>query len=222
MVPVALVRWLAIGSASERGTDGRAARWTTASAPSNTRSSRPASRIDPSTSSTPSSAGQVGRGARWRGRRGPPRRPTSGSARQGPAQVGADEPGATGDHDLHRRPTAGSAEGLPGRRRLGPHGSLHRGRLQPLDGGPVQPVAGVEHVGGVLADQVVVEGVVVGDDDHRVGPLRARRRSVRRAGTARSWPAEWGSTTRTSAPSSVSDWAMIVPGASRASPVLRL
>ena len=33
MVPVALAWWLAMGSASERGTDGRAARWTTASAP---------------------------------------------------------------------------------------------------------------------------------------------------------------------------------------------
>ncbi len=32
MVPVALVWWLAIGSASDRGTEGRAARWTTASA----------------------------------------------------------------------------------------------------------------------------------------------------------------------------------------------
>src|SRR5438552_4899280 len=55
-VPVAFARWDATGSWIERGTDGRAARCTTASAPAIARSSTSASRIVPSTSSasTPS------------------------------------------------------------------------------------------------------------------------------------------------------------------------
>ena len=59
MVPVAFTAWVAIGSASDRGTDGRAARWTTASAPSNCLARRSGSRIEPTTSSTSVEAFQV-------------------------------------------------------------------------------------------------------------------------------------------------------------------
>ena len=52
MVPVALTWWVAMGSASERGTDGRAARWTIAWAPSMTPSRSAALRMEPSRSST--------------------------------------------------------------------------------------------------------------------------------------------------------------------------
>ena len=52
MVPVALTWWVAMGSVRERGTEGRAAKWTTAWAPAITPSRSSALRMEPSTSST--------------------------------------------------------------------------------------------------------------------------------------------------------------------------
>ena len=53
MVPVALLSWLARGSSMDLGTDGRAARCTTASAPASTSVRWAWSKMSPSTSATP-------------------------------------------------------------------------------------------------------------------------------------------------------------------------
>ena len=102
MVPVALTWWVAIGSASERGTDGRAARWTTASAPAMTLVEIVGAQNGAFHELDRGRAGQV-------------------LARAGrevveshhlvdevlsvehPAEVGTDEAGTAGDDDLHRR-----------------------------------------------------------------------------------------------------------------------
>ena len=99
---MALTRWLATGSAMDRGTDGRAPRCTTASAPANVASRASSSRTLPSTNS----ASQPSRFARC-----PLERSSSttslvdaGLLHQPVAQVGADEPCSPGDDNLHGAP----------------------------------------------------------------------------------------------------------------------
>ena len=100
MVPVALTSWVAIGSARERGTDGRAARWTTASVSVMTPSRSSALRMEPSTTFTEGEPARFSRDPVEKSSRA-----TTWSTKllcgEHPAQVGADESGTAGDDDLH-------------------------------------------------------------------------------------------------------------------------
>src|SRR5664280_672306 len=148
MVPVALAWWVAMGSASERGTDGRAARWTTAWAPSMTASRSSSRRMEPSLSSTEGQPARFGREPVDRSSRA-----TTWSTKSCWASI------------RHRLAPMNPAPPVTTTFTTG------QIRSQRLDPRPPDPVAGVEHVPCMITDHVVVEVVVIGHHHHSVGRL---------------------------------------------------
>ena len=184
-VPVAFTSWVATGSSSERGTEARAARCTTASAPPTARRSAWSSRIEPSMSSTPStpsmlSARPVERSSRTT------TRSTAGEADRARHRLAPMKP-APPVTTIRRGPDdRGPGDPAPG---TAPRCAI---LSEKLDVGPGDAVAGVEDEGRVLAHEVVVEAVVIGHDDHGVGRRQGLRRERPPARRGRSPPAGGG------------------------------
>ena len=87
-----------------------------------------------------------------------------------PAEIAPDETGTAGDHHLHgwtSTVTRPRPSRLPGFADRCTGEDYSRSMV-----GPVEPIPGIEDVGGVPPDELEVEGVVIGDDDH---PVRRRQ-----------------------------------------------
>src|SRR3984885_15393792 len=153
MVPVALTWWVAMGSANERGTDARAARWTTASAPVMTLSSWSASRMEPSRSSTEGVAGRF-----WR-------EPVERSSR-------ASTWSTKSCWSSNRQRFAPMKPAPPVTTTFTAGG----GTSQRLDARSPDSITGVEHIPGALEDHLVVERVMIRHDVLRLCLLPLFRR----------------------------------------------
>ena len=152
IVPVALTSWVAIGSVRERGTEGRAAKCTTASVPSITPSRSSALRMEPSTTFTEGAFARFSRDPVEKSSR-----TTTWSTNSSAASV---------------RQRFVPMKPAPPVTTTFTAGAKHS---QWFDSRSPDPVSGIEHVPRTLADHVVVELVVIRHHHHCIGVLHLIR-----------------------------------------------